>query len=187
MSSLFTPRLELRSVTLPIAVAALEGRRREEIERLIGAELPWTWPSRALVEQVFRASVDAVKADPETRLWGDRFIVTRDATPKVVGSVIFHGRPGADGVCEIAYGVEESSQGQGYGTEALSACIAWALAQPECRTIRAETSAWHKPSLRVLEKVGMRLVGEHDEPSMGKMLIYEIQRRDGAGATAPKE
>lgn len=186
MTSLFTARLELRPVTLPIALAALEGRRREEIEQLVGAKLPWTWPSRALVEQVFRASVDAIKADPETRLWGDRFIVTREATPKVVGSVIFHGRPGADGVCEVAYGVEESSQGQGYGTEALSACVAWALAQPVCRTIRAETSAWHKPSMRVLEKVGMRLVGEHDEPSMGKMLIYEIQRPELSNLPAPK-
>jgi RimJ/RimL family protein N-acetyltransferase len=178
MSSLFTPRLELRPVTLPIAVAALEGRRREEIEKLIGAELPWTWPSRALVEQVFRASLDALRGDPDARLWGDRFIVTRDDAPKVIGSVIFHGRPGADGIAEVAYGIEDSSQGKGYGTEALSACIAWALAQPVCRTIRAETSAWHKPSMRVLEKVGMRLVGEHEEPEVGKMLIYEIGRRE---------
>jgi [ribosomal protein S5]-alanine N-acetyltransferase len=174
MTSLFTPRLELRPVTLPIALAALEGRRREEIERLVGAELPWAWPSRALVEQVFRASGPAIQADPEGRLWGDRFIVTRDGPLRVIGSVIFHGRPVACGIAEIAYGIEETSQGKGYATEALSACIAWALEQPGCRAVRAETSAWHKPSMRVLEKVGMRLVGEHEEPHAGKVLIYEI-------------
>lgn len=183
MSSLFTARLELRPVTVPIAVAALEGRRREEIERLVGAELPWAWPSRALVEQVFRTSAEAIQADPDVRLWGDRLIIPKEGAPQVIGSIIFHGRPTADGVAEVAYGIEESNQGQGYATEALAACLAWALAQPECRTVRAETSAWHKPSMRVLEKVGMRLVGEHDEPSPlreGKTLIYELHRPEAA-------
>jgi len=65
---------------------------------------------RTLVEQVFRASLDAVRADPETRLWGDRLMVTREGPARVVGSIIFHGRPGADGRCEISYGVEETNQ-----------------------------------------------------------------------------
>jgi [ribosomal protein S5]-alanine N-acetyltransferase len=173
---LFTERLELRPITLPIALAALEGRPRSEIEAMVGAEMPWTWPSRALVEQVFQASPDDVRADPETRLWGDRLLVTREAPPKVVGSVVFHGRPDADGVCAIAYGIEEMSQGKGYATEALSAVIAWALSQAECRVIRAATTTWHKGSLHVLEKVGMRLAEERDDPDAGKMLVYEIRR-----------
>jgi RimJ/RimL family protein N-acetyltransferase len=176
MESLITARLELRPVTLPLAVAVLEGRRRQDLEAMIGAELPWTWPSRQLVEQVFRASVDAIRADPDARLWGDRFIVPREGPPRVIGSVIFHGRPAADGVTEVAYGVEETSQGKGYATEALKACLAWAFEQPECRIVRAETSAWHKGSIHVLEKVGMRVAGEHDEPHSGKMLIYELKR-----------
>jgi RimJ/RimL family protein N-acetyltransferase len=176
MTPLFTPRLELRPVTLPIIVAVLEGRRRAELEALIGAEMPWTWPSRALVEQVFRASLEAVRANPEVRLWGDRLMITREGPPKVVGSVIFHGRPGVDGTCEIAYGVEETSQGKGYATEALSASLAWALAKPECRVVRATTTTWHKASMRVLEKVGMRRVGERREDDATEMLVYEIAR-----------
>lgn len=172
---LLTPRLELRSITFEQAVAILEGRRRQEIEALVGAEMPWQWPTRVLVEQVFRASLSDIVDDPDARLWGDRFIVTREGPPKVVGSVIFHGRPGVDGVGEIGYGIEETSQGQGIATEALGACIKWALAQPECRLIRAETSAWHKPSMRVLEKIGLRVVGEHDVDDT-KMLVYEIKR-----------
>ena len=170
-----TPRLELRPITSEQAVAILEGRRRQEIEALVGAELPWQWPTRVLVEQVFRASLPGVLEDPTARLWGDRFIVTREGPPKVVGSVIFHGRPGVDGVADIGYGIEETSQGKGIATEALGACVKWALAQAECRLIRAETSAWHQPSLRVLEKVGLRVVGEHDADGT-KMLVYEIKR-----------
>ena len=174
MIPLFTQRLELRPVTLPLVALVLAGGRREDIEAILGAELPWTWPSRALVEQVFLASLDAIRADPATRLWGDRLMVTREERPRVVGSVIFHGRPGDDGVCEIAYGVEESSQGKGYGTEALSASIAWALGEPECRVVRATTTDWHRASIRVLEKVGMRLARR--QSGSGDMLVYEIGR-----------
>jgi ribosomal-protein-alanine N-acetyltransferase len=180
MQPLFTPRLELRPVTLPIIVAALEGRPRREIEALVGAEMPWTWPTRALVEQVFQASLDAVRADPATRLWGDRLIITREGPPRVVGSVVFDGRPGPEGICSIGYGIEESNQGKGYATEALSAIVEWALAQPECRSIRATTTAWHKGSMRVLEKIGMGLIEEKQDPDNGRMLVYEIVRPEPA-------
>lgn len=177
MEPILTPRLELRPITLPLVIALMDGRRRSEIEKLVGAEMPWTWPSRALVEQVFEASLEAVRADPDTRLWGDRLMVTREASPKVVGSVVFHGRPDADGACEIGYGVEDASQGKGYASEALAACIAWALAQPECRVVRARTTAWHKASTRLLEKVGMKLVSEEPiEGTKDMMRLYEITR-----------
>jgi ribosomal-protein-alanine N-acetyltransferase len=174
-AALYTRRLELRPLTLDAVVALLESRPRKEIEAIIGAELPWAWPSRALIDQAFPTSIDAIRADPATRLWGDRLMITRDASPKVVGSVLFHGRPAEDGVAEIAYGVEEESQGKGYGTEALSACIAWALARPECRVVRATTTSWHKASKLLLERVGLRLVGEHRDGS-AEMLDYEIAR-----------
>jgi RimJ/RimL family protein N-acetyltransferase len=170
---LITTRLELRPLTVPLVTALLESRPRPEIEKIVGAELPWTWPSRALVDQAFPASLDAVLADPETRLWGDRLMVTREPPARVVGSVIFRGRPGDDGIAEVAFGVEDSSQGQGYATEALGACIAWALAQPECKRVRATTTDWHKASKRLLERVGMRVAGERQEGSV-RMLVYEI-------------
>jgi RimJ/RimL family protein N-acetyltransferase len=176
MDALVTARLELRPVTLAIALVVLEGRRREEIEAVVGAEMPWAWPGRALLEQVFTASIDAVRADPEMRLWGDRLMVTREGPPRVVGSIVFHGRPDADGRCEISYGVEEASQGRGYATEALSATLAWALAQPECRVIEARTAEWHKASARVLEKVGMKRAGKRTLAASGEMVVYEMRR-----------
>lgn len=173
---LTTTRLELRPISVPVVSALLESRPRSEIEKIVGAELPWTWPSRALVDQAFPASLEAVLADPETRLWGDRLMITKDTPPRVVGSVIFRGRPGADGVAEVAFGVEDSSQGQGYATEALTACIEWALAQPECKLVRATTTDWHKASKRLLERVGMRVASERQEGST-RMLVYETAVR----------
>jgi len=173
MSSLLTPRLELRPVTLETVTALVESRPRAEIEAIVGAEMPWTWPSRALVDQAFPVSIDAIRADPEARLWGDRLMVTREAPARVIGSVLFHGRPGADGMAEVAYAVEDGSQGHGYATEALTACIAWALSQPECRCVRASTTGWHRASKKLLEKVGMRFVEERNVDDT-TMLVYEI-------------
>jgi RimJ/RimL family protein N-acetyltransferase len=167
-----TSRLELRPLSVPLVTALLESRPRSEIEKIVGAELPWTWPSRALVDQAFPASLEAVRADPDTRLWGDRLMVTREAPARVVGSIIFHGRPGADGVADVAFGVEDASQGQGYATEALAACIEWALAQAECKIVRATTTDWHKASKKLLERVGMRVAGERMDGST-RMLVYE--------------
>lgn len=174
-SELSTERLELRLVSVAIVTALLESRPRPEIEALIGAELPWTWPSRALVEQAFSASIEAIRAAPEARLWGDRLMVTREAPARVVGSIVFHGKPGADGVAEVSFGVEDTSQSKGYATEALTACIAWALAQPECTIVRATTTDWHRASKKLLERVGMQLVGERVEGET-RMLVYEIRK-----------
>lgn len=173
---LHTPRLELWPIRLEHAEAVLQGARREHVEKLVGAAMPWTWPTRLLVEQVFHASLEDVRADPAWRLWGDRFIVARQGSEaQVIGSVIFHGRPGPDGLAEIGYGIEDSFQNKGFATEALGACVTWALEQPECWTVHAETSPWHKPSKRVLEKIGLSVVGER-ETSSGKMLVYERRR-----------
>jgi len=174
MDPLLTPRLELRPIPLPLVIAILEGRRRTDIEKIVGAEMPWAWPGRAIVEQAFRASLDAVRADPDGRLWGDRLMITREGPPRVVGSVVFHGRPDAAGTCEIAYGVEESCQRQGYGTEAVRACLTWALDQPECRAVEALTTAWHKGTVRLLEKVGMTRAGVRNRDG-NEMLVYRIE------------
>lgn len=180
---LVTPRLELRPLTLALVRALIDSRPRSEIEKLLGAEMPWAWPSRALVDQAFPVSLEAIAEAPERRLWGDRLIVTREAAPKIVGSVLFHGRPGDDGVAEMAYGIEDGSQGHGYATEAVTACVAWALAQPECRAVRATTTVWHKGSKKLLEKVGMQLVAKRQEQG-SEMLTYEIARTDAGGRQA---
>jgi RimJ/RimL family protein N-acetyltransferase len=175
--SIFTPRLELMPLTLKAVTALLESRPRKEIEALIGAELPWTWPSRALVDQFFGTSIEEIRKNPRKRLWGDRLMTTRHEPRQVIGSIVFHGYPSEDGRCEVAYGVEDASQGRGYATEALAACIDWALTQPECRIVRATTTAWHRASKRLLEKLGMRLVASTTDGG-SEMLVYEIAKGD---------
>jgi RimJ/RimL family protein N-acetyltransferase len=152
--------------------------RREDAERAANARLPDAWPNRGLIERAFTASLDQIRADPATRLWGDRLMITTDASGvrRVVGSVVFHGRPGADGVAEVAYGVETSSRSQGLATEATTACVRWALAQQGVGAVRATTFPWHLASLRVIQKVGMEKVGSREHEILGELHIFEVRR-----------
>jgi RimJ/RimL family protein N-acetyltransferase len=149
--------------------------RREEAEALVQARMPERWPNPELVERAFTASLDAIRAEPDVRLWGDRVMVL-PGERRVVGSVIFHGRPDASGVAEIAYGVEEGSQGRGFATEAVGACVEWALAQQGVVAVQAATFGWHTPSLRVIEKVGMVAAGSREHDTLGEMLVFEKRR-----------
>lgn len=175
MSLLLTPRLRLVPVTVAMVEAVMSGRR-EDAEALVQATMPERWPNPDLVERAFTVSLDAIRADPEVRLWGDRVMVlpgTAGQADRVVGSVVFHGRPGPEGVAEIAYGVEEASQGQGFATEAVAASLEWAFAQPGVRAVQAATFGWHLPSLRVIEKCGMARVGTRDHEVLGELLVFE--------------
>jgi len=172
-----TARLELVPMTLAMVEAVMRGGR-EDAEALVHAHMPARWPNRELVERAFTASLEAIRADPAVRLWGDRVLIVRPPgeDARVVGSVVFHGDPRGDGVAEIAYGVEEASQGQGYATEAVDACLAWALAHEHVRAVQAATFAWHRASVRVIEKVGMVHVGNRDHETLGELVVYERRR-----------
>jgi RimJ/RimL family protein N-acetyltransferase len=151
--------------------------RRDDAERLAEAKLPGAWPNHALIERAFTASLKEIRADPATRLWGDRFMIsTASGERRVVGSVVFHGRPGPEGVAEVAYGVEEGSQGQGLATEATTACVEWALEQPGILAVTATTLPWHRASLRVIEKLGMRQIESRDHELLGELLVFELRR-----------
>lgn len=176
MNVLRTPRLELVPFTLPMVEAVMAGRR-EEAEEIAGARLPHAWPGAALIERAFSASLERIRADPARRLWGDRLMVLPEATRVIVGSVVFHGKPDdAEGIAEVAYGVDEASQGRGYATEATRAAVEWALAEPEVRAVQATTAVWHRASLRVIQKVGMHQVGTREHDMLGELLVFEKTR-----------
>jgi [ribosomal protein S5]-alanine N-acetyltransferase len=174
------PRLETkRLVMVPFSVdlveAVLDGRRADA-ESILGAKMPTAWPGRALVERAFLARLEVIRAEPARRLWGHRVALSRDEPPRVLGSVVFHGGPDEHGTVEIAYGIEEESQRQGYGYEAVEVSVAWALDQPGVRAVRASTFTWHTASLRILEKLGFEQVGSRDD-LLGEMIEHERTRR----------
>lgn len=175
MPRISTARLELVPVTLEVVEAVMSGDRATA-ERAVGAVLPTEWPNEELIARAFHVSLEDIRADPERRLWGDTLLLTRDDPPRVVGSVIFHGRPDDDGIAEVGYGVEDRSQLLGYATEATRACVRWALEQPGVRAVTATTFPWHTASLRVIEKLGMKQVQVREHETLGELLVFELRR-----------
>ena len=174
MPTLETPRLRLIPITLEAMEAVLD-RDKPRAEALIGARFPLAWPNDVLLDVGFPYSREAIRAQPETRLWGDSLVLLRDEA-RVVGSVVFHGHP-SDGVAEIGYSIEQQSRGNGLATEATRACVEWALAQAGVAAVQATTFPWHVASLRVIRNLGMRHVGTREHDTLGELLVFE--RRGG--------
>jgi ribosomal-protein-alanine N-acetyltransferase len=170
MPELVTTRLRLVPITLD-AIEAVLDHDKARAETLVGARFPDAWPNDDLVALGFPYSRTALRASPETRLWGDSLVLLRDE-PRVVGSVVFHGHP-ADGIAEVAYSIEEASRCRGFAVEAVLACVEWALAHPSIRAVQATTFPWHVASLGVIRRLGMTPVGTRDHDTLGELLVFE--------------
>ena len=173
MPVLVTERLRLVPITLEALEAVLD-RDQPRAEAIVGARFPPGWPQDPLLDVGFPYSRDAIRADPDIRLWGDSLVLLRDE-PRVIGSVVFHGHP-SDGIAEIGYAIEERSRGAGLATEATRACVDWALAQPGIAAIRATTFPWHTASLGVIRHLGMRQIATRDHDILGELLVFERGR-----------
>jgi RimJ/RimL family protein N-acetyltransferase len=87
----------------------------------------------------------------------------------VVGTCAFKTAPRADGSIEIAYFTFPAFEGQGFATAMAQKLIALALGAPVVRRVMAHTLPQCNASTRVLEKAGMRCVGEVDDPEDGRV------------------
>jgi ribosomal-protein-alanine N-acetyltransferase len=175
MGVIKTARLSLEPITLTM-VEAVFANDRAALEVRANAKVPAAWPGRVLVERAFSASLERIRQDPATRLWGDRLVIAEeDGERIVVGSVIFHGRP-TDGVAEVGYGVEDRWQRKNIASEATRACVDWALAEPGILAVTATTPPWHTASIRVLENSGLVRAGSEDHEVLGEVLRFTRRR-----------
>jgi ribosomal-protein-alanine N-acetyltransferase len=156
MNDLQTPSLRLIPQTREDVAAMIEAMSPAE-----KAQLSADWMVR------FEASTG-----PDPWVHGFR-MVHRDGM--VVGNCLFKGPP-ADGVVEIAYGLDPEHWGKGYATEAATAMVNFAFAFEEIRVVRAHTLPQSNASARVLAKSGFRQVGEIIDPEDGLVWRFERSR-----------
>jgi aminoglycoside 6'-N-acetyltransferase len=114
-----------------------------------------------------------------------QFSVEERDSGKLVGDVGLSLAEDEPGVIKVGYTVAPAFQGRGYATEAIAALVAYAFDALGADVVRAYASAENVASLRVAEKVGMRLIEriEHrhaDEVWHG--VRYELRREDAGGA-----
>ena len=99
----------------------------------------------------------------ESHLWYTYWLVVISGDRCGVGLAGFKRGPDERGEVEIGYGIDPAHRNRGYTTEAVEALIAWALQDPACRSILADTLKDNVASNRVLVKAGMKLYYETDE------------------------
>jgi ribosomal-protein-alanine N-acetyltransferase len=174
--SVLTDRLELR----PLGLAGMEALIDRDAGRLAG--LFDTDPAVPVgpppdMDDALPFMADAIRDDPAAAPWWAWIMIRRD-NRAVIGSAGFGGRPDDNGTVVTGYAVYPAFEGQGFATECTRGLVAWVLSQPGVKRVQATIPPWHVASIRVVEKVGFRHVGEAEDPEVGKVMVWEIARSE---------
>jgi len=171
---LTTDRFELLPLTADALDVLIVGDG-ERLATLTGARFPEPLAAPPLMEDALPFMRDRTRAEPTELGWWPWLVVAR-ATREAVGSIGFGGPPDGAGAVVLGYAIYPHLQGRGYATEATRALAAWALDQAGVASVRATIPPEHTPSLRVVEKLGMRQVGTAQDDEVGQVLVFEVRR-----------
>jgi RimJ/RimL family protein N-acetyltransferase len=164
--ALETARLVLR----PLAETELDAVHRvsndPQVRRYLWDDQP---VSRAAVEGVISRSLEAF-AEGGFGLFGVRL---RDGDGELVGYCGLL-RLGVTERVELLYALLPDWWGRGLATEAARACLRFAFEEAGLESVVAGTDPPNSASLRVIEKLGMRPVGE----LLPGVPYFELKRED---------
>ncbi|MEA2521165.1 MAG: hypothetical protein QOI81_811 [Actinomycetota bacterium] len=171
-----TERLQLRR-SLPEDAEAISSYRSDpQVNRYQGWERTDPEGIREEIEAM------AGRSPGEPGGWVQLSVLDRESGA-LVGDVGFSQAEGEPGVVKVGYTVAPAFQGVGYATEAVAAIIAYAFERLGAKVVRAYASAENVPSIRVAEKVGMRLMERFEHHSDGETwhgVRYEMRCEDAA-------
>lgn len=171
---LLTERLRLRRSVPEDAEAISAYRTDPEVNRTQGWERTDPESVRADIEEM------ADRSPGEPGGWVQFSVEERDGG-RLVGDVGISPADGEAGVIKVGYTMSPAFQGRGYATEAVGALVAYAFDALGADVVRAYADADNISSIRVAEKVGLRLIErfehrEGDEVWFG--VRYERRRED---------
>jgi [ribosomal protein S5]-alanine N-acetyltransferase len=147
----------------------------QRLARETGARFSEPVVAPPLMEDALPYIRDRMREAPADLGWWAWLIVSSE-TREAIGSAGFAGRPDAEGAVVLGYAIYPTHERQGYATEASQALTAWALEQPGVLAVRATIPPDHTRSLRVAEKLGMRVVGTDHDDEVGEILVFEVSR-----------
>ena len=108
-----------------------------------------------------------------------QFSVEERESGRLVGDVGISREDDEPGVIKVGYTMNPAVQGRGYATEAVRALVAYAFEKLGADLVRAYASADNAPSIRVMEKLGMRLIERierRDANDVWHVVRYELRR-----------
>ena len=100
--------------------------------------------------------------------------VADKSTGVLVGDIGIGLDPNRTGVAEIGFSMAPSAQRRGMGSEAVRAALALLFARADVEIIEGITDARNIPSIRLLERVGMRLDRTQETPFKGAMCAEHV-------------
>lgn len=154
-----TERLQLMPLDLKSLRLCLRNRAAMEKRlglRPSGSSLP------GVMRPIYRIKIANIAKDGRNYLFYTYWQIVLREEDRIIGEIGFKGPPDKEGAIEVGYGLEEAYWGKGYMTEALTALVGWAFAQPLVRFVVASTERANLPSRKVLERVGMQRYREDD-------------------------
>lgn len=172
-----TPRLVLRPVDAKLASAL--HRDRAHAGQLAGAILHRNFPDADLASMLPDHAKD-LAAVPSWSPWGLWLIIYRSVR-MVVGAVGYQGPPDATGVVSIGYAIVSAHRRRGLATEAASALIDRAFADPRIGCVQATCSADNTPSIKLLTKLGFALHGAAETETLRWLATRSTWLRRGFG------
>ena len=172
-----TLRLALIPCKLHHFEAVLTDQR--QLERMLGVTVFDDWfdfPGVAGIAAM-RSMYECLKVNPDALGWWTHLFV--HAKDKVlIGMGGYKGKADESGMVEIGYAIVPAYRGRGLATEAAQGLVDHAFAHAHVKRVDAHTLAERNASTRVLEKVGMRLVGTANDPDVGEVWRWSLQRAD---------
>ncbi|MGH2635357.1 MAG: GNAT family N-acetyltransferase [Actinomycetota bacterium] len=171
---LLTERLRLRRSRPDDAQAISAYRSDPDVHRYQGWDRTDPEGIRAELEEM------VARSPGEPGGWVQFSVEERDGG-RLVGDVGLSPAEGEPGVIKIGYTIAPAFQARGYATEAVGALLAYAVDRLGAATVRAYASAENVPSIRVAEKVGMRLIERFEHREGGEVwhgVRYELRRSE---------
>jgi RimJ/RimL family protein N-acetyltransferase len=146
----------------------------EQLERMLNVSLTDGW---LVFPEAMQSGYEYLKANPDALGWWTYlFIHSKDKS--LIGNGGFAGLPDESGMVEIGYAIAPAYRNRGLATEAAQALVDYAFSQPKIKMVDAHTLADTNPSTKVLEKMGMKKIGETQDPGEGEVWHWRLSRED---------
>ncbi len=172
-SAIETARLRLRRFRAEDARVFAAYRARPDVARFQGWEAGYPLDA---AERFVREMATVRPGMPGG--WFQIAIAELD-TDALVGDCVVHVPAEARTTAEIGYTMAPEHQGLGYATEAVRALVAYAFEDLGVATVRAVTDARNDPSIRLVQRLGMRRVAAEPATFKGEACVeytYELTR-----------
>jgi len=160
-----TERLDLVPATLAHLDAEMESPAR--LGRLLGAEIPASWPPGEYDRSAMEFFRDRLSESADAVGWYGWYAVLRPLDGggrMLIGAGGYFGPPGADGVVEVGYSIAPEFERRAFATEMVEALVSRALRVAGVVRVIAHTKAANTGSIRVLERCGFTPAGAGHEP-----------------------